>query len=96
MATPLHTRAKRGRRKREGEEEEEGEVPKPCDAAGVAGAGDDATTLHYTALLPKLHGHDPPLHRHPFTIGTYGERPTLPCLPPDFATLAMALHTVSA
>ena len=70
-------------------------------AAGVVGAEDDAVVFitdavqHCIALLPELHGHDPPLHRHPFTVGTYGERPTLPCLPPDFATLAMALNTVS-
>ena len=49
-----------------------------------------------TALLSELHGHDLPLHHHPFTVGTYGERPTLPCLLPDFATPAMALHTMSA
>ena len=53
-------------------------------------------TLHGTALLPELHGRNLPLRHHPIFHDTYGERPTLPCLPPDFATPAMALHTVSA
>ena len=80
-------------------EEEDRSHPR---AAVVVGAEDDAVIFitnvvrHCTALLPELHGHNPPLHRHPFTVGTYGECPTLPCLPPDFATPAMALHTMSA
>ena len=79
-------------------EEEDRSHPR---AAGVVGAEDDAVVFitdavqHCTALLLELHGHDPPLHHHPFTVGTNGESPTLPCLPPDFATLAMALNTVS-
>ena len=68
----------------------------PRDIAGAVGAGDNATTLHYTALLLELHGLEPPLHHHPIAFDTYGERPTLPCLLPDFATPAMALHTMSA
>ena len=71
---PLCTRAKRA----EGEVEEEGGVPKPCDVAGVAGAGDDATTLHCTALLLELHGRNPPLHHHPISHDTYGEPPGSP------------------
>ena len=79
-------------------EEEDRSHPR---AAGVVRAEDNAVVFitdavrHCTALLLELHGHDPPLHRHPFTVGTYGERSTLPCLLPDFATPAMALHTVS-
>ena len=71
-------------------------MPKPLDAASVAGAGDDATTLHCTALLPELHGRNPPLHRHPIFHDTKGEPPVFPCSPPDLAVMAMALHTMSA
>ena len=72
-------------------------MPKPCDIAGVAGAGDDATTLHCTTLLPELHGRNPPLHRHPIFHDTNGEPPRFfPCSPSDLATPTMALHTVSA
>ena len=40
-------------------------------------------TLHCTALLLELHGRNSPLRHHPIFHNTYGERPTLPCLPPD-------------
>ena len=38
-----------------------------------------------TALLLELHGHDPPLHRHPISHDTYGE-------PPDLSLLAVGLY----
>ena len=61
---------------REGIEKEEG-APKPPDVAGVTAAEDDASihhvgaARHYTAS--SRHGHDPPLHRHPFAFDTDGE-----------------------
>ena len=74
----------------------------PPRAAEVTGAEGDAVVVitivgrHCTALLPELHGHNSTLHRHPFFHNTYGEPWFIPCSPLDLATLAMALHTVSA
>ena len=74
----------------------------PPHAAEVAGAEGDAVVVitivgrHCTALLPELHGHNSSLHRHPLFHNTYGEPRFFPCSPPDLATPAMALHTVSA
>ena len=80
-------------------EEEDRSHPR---ASGVIGAEDDTVVFitdavrHCTALLPELHGHDPPLHRHPISHDTNGEPRSFPCSPLDFAVLAMALHTGSA
>ena len=71
-------------------------MPTPRDVAGAAGAGDDTTMLHYTALLLELHGRDPPLHRHPISHNTNCEPRCFPCSPPDLAVSAMALHIKSA
>ena len=74
----------------------------PPHAAEVAGAEGDAVVVitiadrHCTALLPKLHGRNSTLHRHPFFHSTHGEPRFIPCSPLDLATLAMVLHTVSA
>jgi len=54
----------------------------------------DVAAQHGTAS--PLHSHDSPLHRHPISHDTYGERSIFPCSPPDSAIPAMALHTVSA
>ena len=87
-------------RKEKEEEEEEG-APKPPDVAGVARAEDaapinhvDAAARHGTASTQ--HGHDPPLHHHPYAFDTNGEPLVLPCSPPDHAASAMALYTESA
>jgi len=74
----------------------------PPRTAKVAEAEGDAVVVitvagwHCTALLPELHGRNSTLHRHPFFHNTYGEPQFIPCSPLDLATLAMALHTVSA
>jgi hypothetical protein len=53
-------------------------------------------TLHGTARLLEQHGHNLPLHRYPIDSNTNGEPRFSLCSPPDSATPAMALHTVSA
>ena len=74
----------------------------PPHAAKVAGAEGNAVAVimvvgrHCMALLPELHGRNSTLHRHPFFHNTYGEPRFIPCSPLDLATLAMALHTMSA
>ena len=74
----------------------------PPHAAEVAGAEGNAVVVitvagrHYTTLLPELHGRNSSQHRHPFFHSTHGEPQFFPCSPPDLATPAMALHTMSA
>ena len=74
----------------------------PPHAAEVTGAEGDAVVVitvvgrHCTSLLPELHGRNSSLHHHPFLHNTYGEPRFIPCSPLDLATLAMALHTMSA
>ena len=74
----------------------------PPHAAEVTRAKGDAVVVitimgrHSTALLLGLHGRNSTLHRHPFFHSTHGEPRFIPCSPLDLATLAMALHTVSA
>ena len=74
----------------------------PPHAAEVAEAEGNAVVVitivdrHCTALLPELHGRNLSLHHHPFFHSTHGEPPIFPCSPSDLATLAMALHTMSA
>ena len=74
----------------------------PPHAAEVAGAEGNAVVVitiagqHCTAPLPELHGRNFTLHCHPFFHSTHSEPWFIPCSPLDFATLAMALHTVSA
>ena len=68
-------------------------MPKPRNVAGVAGAEDvapikhvDAAARHDTASTQ--HGHDPPLHRHPFAIDTEGEPTHRPLLTVTECTMA--------
>jgi len=77
---------------REGIEKEEG-APKLPDIAGVATTEDDASIHHvdttaWHCTASSLHGHDPPLHRHPFAIDTEGEPTHRPLLTVTECTMA--------
>ena len=56
-------------------------MPTPRDVAGVAGAEDVASIKHVDAAAwhgtsSTQHGHDPPLHRHPYAFDTNDEPPS--------------------